>query len=67
MYIDFIYDGVTLDPHVTCNRASIGTRVNDVGLVEVVQNNIPRDDHDPVTLAQRGLILEESRTTILRQ
>jgi hypothetical protein len=64
-YIDFIHDGIILDTRVTFTRASIGTRVNEAGLIEVVQNDIPRVDHDPITLAQKGLLIEEARTNTL--
>ena len=66
-YIDFIHDGIILDPRVTFTRASIGTRVNEVGIIEVVQNDIPRVDHDPITLSQKGLLIEEERTNTLLQ
>jgi hypothetical protein len=66
-YIDFIHDGVILNPRVTFTRASIDTRVNDARLIETVQNDIPRVDHDHVTLQQKGLIIEEERTNILLQ
>ena len=64
-YIDFIHEGIILDPRVTFTRASTATRVNELGLIEVVQDNIPRVDHDPVTLSQKGLLIEEARTNIL--
>jgi hypothetical protein len=64
-YIDFIHAGLILDPRVTFTRASTATRVNAAGLIEVVQYNIPRVDHDPITLAQKGLLIEEPRTNIL--
>ena len=62
-YIDFIHDGVILDPRVTFTRASIGTRINEAGLIEEIQANIPRVDHDPITLAQKGLLIEEPERT----
>jgi hypothetical protein len=64
-YIDFIHDGIILDPRVMFTRASIGTRVNEVGLIEVVHDNIPRVDHDHVTLTQKGLLIEEERRNII--
>ena len=48
-------------------RASIATVVNSVGLIEEVPANTPRFDHDPITLAPKGLLLEESRTNLLLQ
>jgi hypothetical protein len=43
-------------------RASIATVVNFQDLIEVVQANTPRFDHDLVTLAPKGLLLEKDRT-----
>jgi hypothetical protein len=43
-------------------RASIATIVNFQGFIEDVPVNTPRLDHDPVTLAPKGLLLEEART-----
>jgi hypothetical protein len=53
----------TLDPRVTFTRAlGTATRVNASGLVETVAADTPRFDFNPVTLACRGLLIEESRT-----
>lgn len=55
-----------LDPRVTVTRAlNTATRVNSSGLVEVVNANLPRFDYNPVTLAPRGLLIEEARTNLL--
>lgn len=43
------------------------TRVNSAGLIEVVAADTPRFDYDPVTLAIRGLLIEEARTNLLLQ
>ena len=48
-------------------RNSIATIVNFQGLIEVVQANTPRFDHDPVTLTPKGLLLEEARTNLVLQ
>ena len=60
----FINEGV-LDPRITFTRASTATRVNSLGLIEIVEVDIPRLDYDPVTLAQKGILIEESRTNAL--
>ncbi len=39
-------------------RASIATVVNSQGLIEVIPSDTPRFDHDPVTLAVKGFLLE---------
>ena len=42
-------------------RASIATRVNEQGLIEVVPPDTLRFDHVTVTLTLKGLLLEEER------
>jgi hypothetical protein len=54
-----------LDPRITFTRGSIGTRVNESGLIEVVPANVPRFDHDPITGQSLGLLIEESRQNLL--
>ncbi|WP_341743087.1 hypothetical protein [Azonexus hydrophilus] len=50
---------------ITFTRASAATRFNASGVLETVGNNVPRIDYDPVTLACRGLLIEEQRTNML--
>lgn len=54
-----------LPSRVTFTRASSATRTNASGLIETVSSNVARFDHDPVTLAARGLLIEEARTNLL--
>jgi hypothetical protein len=49
-------------PTPTFTRASTSTFVGSNGLIQTAAINAPRFDHDPVTLASRGLLIEESRT-----
>jgi hypothetical protein len=66
MALDFT-TGV-LDPRVTVARLlDTATRVNSSGLIEIVNANLPRFDYDPVTLAAKGLLIEESRANKLLQ
>ena len=44
------------------SRSSITTFVNSSGLIEVVQPNVPRNDHDPATLVLKDLLIVEART-----
>jgi hypothetical protein len=58
----------SLDPRVTITRGlNTATRVNGNGLIEAVNANLPRLDYDPTTLAQNGLLIEESRQNISLQ
>ena len=63
--VNFALVEAILDPRVTFTRASTGTRVNSAGLIETVPANTARLDHDPVTLAQKGLLIEEARTNAI--
>lgn len=63
MALDFT-TGV-LDSRVTIARAlNTATRINASGNIEVVNANLPRFDYDPVTLAPKGLLIEEARTNV---
>ena len=55
----------SLDSRITFTRSSSATRVNASGVIESVTANTPRFDYDPVTLAPRGLLVEEQRTNLL--
>lgn len=55
-----------LDPRVTVTRAlNTATRINSSGLIEVVNADLPQFDYDPVTLAPKGLLIEETRANLL--
>ena len=54
-----------LDPQVTFTRAgNTATVTNSSGLIAAVNANLPRFDYDPVTLASKGLLIEEQRTNL---
>ena len=63
MLLDFL--NPVLDPRITFSRGTGATRVNASGFIELVGNTTPRFDYDPVTLAPRGLLIEEARTNLL--
>ena len=50
---------------ITFTRASGGGRFNSSGVYEWVGNDVPRFDHDPVTLQPLGILIEEQRTNII--
>jgi hypothetical protein len=55
-----------LDPKISLVRAGdTATRTNSAGYIETVLANNPRFDYDPVTLAPKGLLIEEQRTNLL--
>jgi hypothetical protein len=57
----------TLDPRITFSRATVGTYYDSSGILQTAAINEPRFDYNPVTLAARGLLIEEQRTNLLLQ
>lgn len=60
--LDLDFRGGVLDSRITFTRGSSATFVGSNGLIQSASTNIPRFDYDPVSLAVRGLLIEESRT-----
>jgi hypothetical protein len=54
-------------PTPTFTRASTATFVGSDGLIQSAAINAPRFNHDPVTLASKGLLIEESRTNFVHR
>ena len=52
-------------PTPVFTRGSTGTFVGSNGLIQTAAVNAARFDHDPLTLASRGLLIEESRTNLV--
>jgi hypothetical protein len=61
--LDFISGG--LDPRVTFTRSTTATFTGSNGLIQTAAINAPRFDYDPVTLAPKGLLIEEQRVNLL--
>lgn len=60
--LDFTRNDLVVDSRITCSGGANGTRFNSAGLV--VAAVCPRIDFDPVTLACKGLLIEEARTNL---
>ena len=54
-------------PTPVFSRGSTGTFVGSNGLIQSAAINTPRFDHDPVTLASRGLLIEEQRQNLYQR
>lgn len=64
MALDFTT--ATLDPRVTFTRSgNTATVTNSSGLIAPINANLPRFDYNPITLACKGLLIEEARTNFL--
>ncbi len=57
----------TLASTVALTRSTDGTRIGPTGALEVIGPNLARVDHDPVTLARLGIVLEAARTNLFLQ
>jgi hypothetical protein len=54
-----------LDTRLSFTRASTAMAYDSAGVLTSYAINVPRFDYDPVTLAPKGLLIEEARTNIL--
>jgi hypothetical protein len=64
LFLDFVRSN-RLDPRVTFTRASSATRVGPDGRIQVMGNDAPRFDYDPVSGACRGLLIEGTATNMV--
>jgi len=51
----------------TFSRASIGTYFDSSGVLQTTPSGTPRFDHDPVTHAPKGILIEETRTNLIKR
>jgi hypothetical protein len=63
LVLNFV-DTTTLDSRITFTRSTTATFVGSDGLIQTAAINAPRFDYDPVTLAPKGLLIEELRRNI---
>jgi hypothetical protein len=54
-----------IGPDITFTRTGTATFFDSSGVLTTSTANTPRFDHDPVTLASKGLLIEEGRTNSL--
>jgi hypothetical protein len=54
-----------IGPTPAFTRASAASFIGSDGLIQTATTNTPRFDHDSVTLASKGLLIEESRTNTM--
>ena len=63
--IQLDFTSAVLDPKITFTRSlNTATRINSSGVIESVNADIARFDFNPVTLACRGLLIEETRQNV---
>jgi hypothetical protein len=60
--LDLNFMNGVLDGRITASGGANGTRVNSAGVI--VSASCPRFNYNPVTLASRGLLIEEARTNL---
>lgn len=59
------FDGGNLDNRITFTRSTTATFIGSNGLIQTAAINLPRFDYDPITLACKGLLIEEQRTNLV--
>jgi len=64
LYLNFLA-GAPLDSRVTFTRTTTATVTGSNGVIQSSAINEPRFDYDPVTLAPKGLLIEEQRVNLL--
>ena len=62
--LDLDFTKETLPAGLTFTRNSMGTYVGGDGFLKMASADVPRFDYDPITLAIRGLLIEERRANL---
>jgi hypothetical protein len=63
--LDLVFNGKSaFDSRITFTRASAAWGTNSAGAIASFAVDAPRIDYDPVTLAVKGLLIEEARTRL---
>lgn len=63
--MDVAFSGATsLPSYITFTRASSATSLDASGILQTASTDVPRFDHDPVTLQPLGLLIEGQRTNL---
>mgnify|MGYP003133124331 CR=1 FL=1 len=55
-----------LDSRITYSRTGPASYIDEFGKLVLVGDNVPRFDHDPDTRESKGLLIEESRTNLMK-
>jgi hypothetical protein len=63
--VDFTAASPSLPSQMTLSRASSATYFDSSGTLQTATSNVARFDYDPGSKSPRGLLLEESRTTLV--
>lgn len=63
--VDFDFTSGSLDSRLTFARAGVAKYWDSSGVLREAAAGVPRFDHDPVTKAVKGLLIEMSRTNTL--
>lgn len=65
--LDFLSGNQVLDPRITFTRTTEATYTNSSGVLATAAIDGARFDYDPVTLAPKGLLIEEQRVNLCLQ
>src|SRR5215475_8483418 len=64
--VNFDFSTGVLDPRINFTRASSASYFDSTGTLQAANNNVPRFDYDPLSLAFKGFLIEDTRTNTIR-